>query len=122
MPLVVLSIPVTDTNVSHHPKLFQHIYFRKDDFICNYYGGLVWVGKLEWSGKDAYNKQTMKEWSVLGKKLVHMLLEVLYFSEVDKAGHMVPMNQPEKALGMLDEFMKKDGFPTPKKVIIKEVF
>ncbi len=29
------------------------------------------------------------------------------------------MNQPEKALAMLDEFMKKDGFPTPKKVIIK---
>ena len=97
------------------------IYFGKEDFICNYYGGLDWVSKLEWSGQDDYNQQNQTEWTVLGTNAGSYVTQgPLTLLEVNNAGHMVPMDQPENALSMLLEFVKKAFDATEIERLIEE--
>ncbi|CAI8028705.1 Serine carboxypeptidase-like (Fragment) [Geodia barretti] len=79
-------------------------YSGKDDFICNYLGGKDWVESTKWSGQSAFDNAPFKNWTVSG----HLAGSVktgggLTFIEVENAGHMVPMNQPEAALVILNK-------------------
>mmetsp|Transcript_23121 Transcript_23121/g.28416 ORF Transcript_23121/g.28416 Transcript_23121/m.28416 type:complete len:209 (-) Transcript_23121:310-936(-) len=82
------------------------IYAGDVDYVCNWLGNQAWVRKLQWHGHDQFNAAAPKEWVVNGKPAGKaQSYGGLTFLQVYQAGHMVPMDQPEVALAMLDEFI-----------------
>merc|ERR1712232_630564 len=90
------------------------IYAGDQDFICNWLGNQKWVQALEWEHKAEYNAAAKKPYLVSGKEVgakagkeVGELqsFENLHFLRVYQAGHMVPLDQPEAALGMLTDLL-----------------
>jgi len=107
-----------DFMVSYHkliPPLLKDgikvlIYAGDADFICNWLGNKHWTLNLDWEGKDAYNKAAEQAYNVkalAGKEGGRLRAkDGLHFMQVYQAGHMVPMNQPEMALSMLNDFIQ----------------
>lgn len=84
------------------------VYAGDQDFICNWLGNKAWVLDLDWSGKAGFNQAADvlyadAQGSAIGKLRSH---KALSFLQVFKAGHMVPMDQPEKSLHMFNQFLK----------------
>merc|ERR1711957_466893 len=105
------------------------IYAGDQDFICNWLGNEKWTLALDWAHKKEFNAAQKTAYVVSGKEVgakdgkeVGELRSFanFHFLRVYQAGHMVPMNQPEAALGMLNTFM--DGTfrqtPTEEQVIV----
>jgi carboxypeptidase C (cathepsin A) len=87
------------------------IYAGDQDFICNWLGNKAWTLKLPWSGKDAFNAASDHEWSSSGKPAgVARSANGFTFLRVFQAGHMVPRDQPENALAMLNNFISGGKF------------
>lgn len=42
------------------------VYSGDKDWICNWRGGEAWTHRLDWSGKDAFNKLEYSGWNVDG--------------------------------------------------------
>lgn len=84
------------------------IYSGEYDFICNWYGGYNWVKNMPWKGNDRFNKLDFSQY-ILNNKTIGSKKEVdnLMFIKFYNAGHMVPMDQPENALLMINNFIKK---------------
>jgi len=78
-----------------------YIYHGDKDYACNWEGGYNWVSKMKWNGNDGFNKLSLKE-CFYGECQEYMNLK---FIKVSNSGHMVPMDQPEKAIKMLNEFL-----------------
>jgi len=90
------------------------IYAGDQDFICNWLGNEKWVQKLEWGHTQEFNAAAKTPYKVSGKevgdkdgKVVGELQSFanLHFLRVAQAGHMVPLDQPEAALGMLNDLL-----------------
>ena len=84
------------------------IYAGDQDFICNWLGNQAWTLALPWSGHDAFNAAKVNDWAVAGKKAGELRKSgadsKFSFLRVIDAGHMVPMDQPEAALAMINAF------------------
>ena len=81
------------------------VYSGDKDFICNWRGGEAWTHAVDWTGKDSFSKAEYGDWNVSDKPAGSLkTFNNLKFLRVYEAGHMVPMNQPEAALQMLNEF------------------
>ncbi|KAH8059100.1 serine carboxypeptidase [Aureococcus anophagefferens] len=81
------------------------IYAGDQDYICNWLGNQAWTLALPWSGKDAFNAAPVADWDVAGKKAGELRkTDMFSFLRVIDAGHMVPMDQPEAALAMINAF------------------
>ena len=83
------------------------IYVGDQDYICNWIGNKEWVLNLEWTGREKFNQvedtlYVTKDGGVVGKIRSS---GGLTFLQVFEAGHMVPMDQPEKSLFMFEEFI-----------------
>ena len=84
------------------------IYNGDKDYICNWIGGLYWTSALVWEGQQEYKSTDFEYWltddgaNVAGecKKFAN-----LTFLVVHDAGHMVPMDQPQAALEMIEQFI-----------------
>ena len=77
------------------------IYNGDKDYICNWVGGEKWVREMEWEHKDEF---VQKQYVDIG--YAHSLkLGNFEFLRILDAGHMVPMDQPENALKMLDRLV-----------------
>jgi len=88
------------------------IYAGDVDFICNWLGNKKWTLALEWSGKEAFNAAEDKPYmSTDGNTQYGRVRTAQGFSfmQVYQAGHMVPMNQPEAASQMLNDFIGGKG-------------
>merc|ERR1712232_833493 len=88
-------------------KVHLLVYSGDKDFICNWRGGEAWTNEAEWDHSAEFKNATYQDWTMKGMdKPVGQYKEVenLTFLRVYNAGHMVPMDQPEAALGMLDRF------------------
>lgn len=87
------------------------VYSGKEDFICNYLGGLEWAVYTKWDGQADFDKAVFKKWSVdnvtAGEVKSH---DLLTFLAVENAGHMVPRDQPKHALDMLKRFLSNKPF------------
>jgi len=82
------------------------IYAGDQDFICNWLGNKAWTLALEWSGSAAFNAATDNGWNVNSQEAGRIRsADNFTFLQVYKGGHMVPMDQPEAALAMLDGFL-----------------
>ncbi|KAJ1984635.1 hypothetical protein H4R34_000538 [Dimargaris verticillata] len=94
------------------------VYAGDADFICNWYGNKAWSLALSWSGKDALNAAADKPWVVASSttkgKEYHAgdarSHENLTFLRVFGAGHMVPYDQPESALDMVNRWLARRDF------------
>jgi cathepsin A (carboxypeptidase C) len=98
------------------------IYAGDVDFICNWMGNKAWTLELPWSGKAALNADGDHAWyytdtnsqqvngglarSAAAKKGGGSLT----FLQVYAAGHMVPMDQPQAALALLNGFLVNKPF------------
>lgn len=79
------------------------VYSGMLDLICNYIGGDMWTRNMQWPGQTGFNDQELVDWlSENGTVLGHFrYYQGLTFMEVEGAGHMVPHDQPEVALTLL---------------------
>eukprot|EP01065_Artemidia_motanka_P006498 TRINITY_DN131_c0_g1_i1.p1 TRINITY_DN131_c0_g1~~TRINITY_DN131_c0_g1_i1.p1 ORF type:complete len:450 (+),score=183.29 TRINITY_DN131_c0_g1_i1:55-1350(+) len=82
------------------------IYAGDQDYICNWLGNKAWALALEWSGKDAFNAAADNSFTVAGKEAGKIrAANGFSFVQVHDAGHMVPRDQPEVALSMVNRFI-----------------
>jgi len=103
------------------------VYAGDQDFICNWLGNEKWTLALEWPHKDEFNAAGKKPFVVTGKEVgakagkeVGELRSFanFHFLRVYQAGHMVPMDQPEAALGMLNALLDGTFLKTPTTQIV----
>lgn len=87
------------------------VYSGKEDFICNYYGGYDWVTRMPWSGQSSFVKQPLNKWIFNNQNVAQsQAYQGLTWLQVENAGHMVPMDQPQVALEMLRRFVTGQPF------------
>lgn len=84
-------------------------YNGDQDYICNYISGQYWTQNTIWSHThDFLNAPTTTE--TFGDVTQ---FENFAYVVVPGAGHMVPMDQPQKALDMITWFLGPDFNPVP---------
>jgi len=89
-----------------HEGLDVLVYSGDKDFICNWRGGEAWTNALNWEGKEGWASQDYQDWNVADKAAGSLkTYKNLKFLRVFDAGHMVPMNQPEVALKMVQDMI-----------------
>ena len=83
------------------------IYAGDVDFICNWIGNKHWTLELEWSGKKDFNAANDQPWKLTNGTQAGNVRAAngLTFLQVFEAGHMVPMDQPESSLEMLQTYL-----------------
>jgi carboxypeptidase C (cathepsin A) len=87
------------------------VYSGKDDFVCNYMGGLEWTRATPWAGQDKFNQAPFQDWFVNNAKAGEAKsYGPLTFLAVENAGHMVPRDQPINALDMVKRFLNNLPF------------
>lgn len=92
------------------PKLLEEIpvliYAGDADYICNWLGNHAWTEALEWPGKSKFNKATMESFKVSDKEAGKFKTAGNFtFVRIYQAGHMVPYNQPDPSLQMLNRWL-----------------
>ncbi|MCP4748345.1 MAG: S10 family peptidase [Desulfobacteraceae bacterium] len=97
-----------------YPPLFEAIpvliYNGIYDMDCNFMGTDFWIQNLQWSFRDEFLNAPREPWFVNGALAGHIrsaknLTQVLFAG----AGHLVPMDQPENALTLLNLFLPGKG-------------
>jgi len=91
------------------------IYAGDVDFVCNWIGNKAWTLALPWSGKDAYTSFEDVAWSIDSASAqtpsgLARSSGGFTFLQVYEAGHLVPQDQPEAALAMLNTFIHGGSF------------
>ncbi|KAJ2851022.1 hypothetical protein IWW36_001449 [Coemansia brasiliensis] len=87
------------------------IYAGDADFICNWYGNKAWSEALEWSGKESFAGLADQSWLVDGKAAGEARsFKNFSFLRVFGAGHMVPYDQPENSLDMINRWISNKPF------------
>ena len=82
------------------------IYAGDQDFICNHLGNHAWTNAMVWTHQAEYNSTALVEWKVAGKAAgLKQSAANFTFLRVYDAGHMVPRDQPEHALEMVNAFL-----------------
>lgn len=77
------------------------LYHGELDFSCNWVGGEKAIDGVEWYAQNEWLKTKFKN---VGYGLARNY-QNLWFIKFSAAGHMVPQDQPENSLKMLDWFM-----------------
>ncbi|KAF4584581.1 hypothetical protein EYR40_004579 [Pleurotus pulmonarius] len=82
------------------------IYVGSYDWICNWVGNERWTLAMDWSGKEEFNKQPLRDWVVDGKSAGKTRsAKGLTFATVEAAGHMVPYDKPKESLEMVQRWL-----------------
>eukprot|EP00747_Dinoflagellata_sp_TGD_P064183 gnl/TRDRNA2_/TRDRNA2_153779_c0_seq1.p1 gnl/TRDRNA2_/TRDRNA2_153779_c0~~gnl/TRDRNA2_/TRDRNA2_153779_c0_seq1.p1 ORF type:complete len:316 (-),score=59.02 gnl/TRDRNA2_/TRDRNA2_153779_c0_seq1:458-1405(-) len=82
------------------------VYAGDVDYICNWLGNKRWTLEMEWPHKQAYNMASDNAYLLKGKKVGRIrTANNLSFVQIYHAGHMVPTDQPEVALDMVNKFL-----------------
>jgi len=84
------------------------IYAGDADFICNWLGNEAWAEALEWPGKKSYNKAELEDLKLDGADKEYGKFKSsgnFTFMRIYAADHMVPMDQPENSLDMLNRWI-----------------
>ncbi|KDO32674.1 hypothetical protein SPRG_02374 [Saprolegnia parasitica CBS 223.65] len=81
------------------------VYAGDADLMCNWVGNEAWTKTLQWPGKAAFNNASVRPLLVNGKEAGNVrATDLLSFVRVFEAGHMVPMDQPQVSLTLMDRF------------------
>lgn len=76
--------------------------------MCNWLGNYAWTEALEWPGKDTYNKFDLNDLKFEGDRGKIGSVKShgnLTFIKIHAAGHMVPLDQPEAGLEILNRWV-----------------
>jgi carboxypeptidase C (cathepsin A) len=97
------------------PRLFETlrvlIYNGIYDMDCNFMGTDNWLGTLHWPGSEAFNREIRRPWLWQNQLAGHARSQGnLTQLVIRNAGHLVPMDQPAVALGMLNTFLNNSPF------------
>lgn len=86
------------------------LYEGDKDFICNWLGNHAWSDALEYSQHDFFEVQPLRLWRTQEGKLAGEVKNYGHFTflRVYDAGHMVPYDQPENALDMVNRWIAGD--------------
>lgn len=81
------------------------IYTGDKDYIANWIGANEWTDGLVWEAQNEFQFTPTKEWRTTyePEKTAGFVKQFLNFSvvRVKDAGHMVPMDQPARALDLI---------------------
>ncbi|KAK0551817.1 hypothetical protein OC845_002002 [Tilletia horrida] len=87
-----------------------HAYAGSYDFICNWFGFKQIFWEMEWTSKDKLNAAKLSDWTVDGKRAGDTVtVDNFTWSTVAEAGHLVPYDQPERALHLLKQWLKGES-------------
>ena len=83
------------------------IYNGQDDLIVTNPGTMTWVDRLNWAGSDNFRNSDFKIWKFSNQSIVgySKRTDNLELRIINKAGHFVPMDQPNVAAAMVGEFI-----------------
>lgn len=86
------------------------LYEGDKDFICNWLGNHAWSDALEYSKHDFFEVQPLVPWHTKHGKLAGEVKNygIFTFLRVYGAGHMVPYDQPENSLDMVNRWIAGD--------------
>lgn len=86
------------------------IYAGDKDYICNWVGNKMWVEALDYKHHNEFASAPMKAWyTAYGEKAGEVKnYENFTFLRVYDAGHMVPHDQPEASLDMVNRWIAGD--------------
>jgi len=93
------------------------VYSGDVDFICNWLGNKAWTLALDWKNAKDFNAAADLPWWLnempagrfrTASTTAHKL--AFTFLQIHEAGHMVPMDQPERALEMVKHFLNDEPF------------
>ncbi|KAL3518430.1 hypothetical protein ACH5RR_021019 [Cinchona calisaya] len=83
------------------------VYAGEYDLVCNWLGNSRWVQAMEWSGQKDFLAAPNVSFTVNGVEAgLRKGYGPLTFLKVLNAGHMVPMDQPQASLEMLERWTK----------------
>ncbi|KAH9927150.1 serine carboxypeptidase [Epithele typhae] len=82
------------------------IYVGATDWICNWIGIGRMTLDLEWTGQESFRSSPLRDWfvddEVAGTTRSNGKLT---FATIDGAGHMVPLDQPERGLALINRWL-----------------
>ncbi|PIA19774.1 alpha/beta-hydrolase [Coemansia reversa NRRL 1564] len=82
------------------------IYVGDADWLCNWYGMTALVEGLNWNGKDKFNSLKTSKWNVNSNQAGEAKSsDNLSYVRIFEAGHMVPRDQPENSLDMINRWL-----------------
>lgn len=84
------------------------VYAGDKDFICNWLGNRAWTDVLPWSHDENFTAQPVRNWTayITGEEAGEVKsYDNLTFLRVYGGGHMVPYDQPENTLSMVNEWI-----------------
>jgi len=82
------------------------IYAGDVDYICNWLGNMKWTLAMDWAHKVDFNSAPNSNYTIDGKTMGRLRTSHGFsFLQVFNAGHMVPRDQPEFALQMVNDFI-----------------
>ena len=84
------------------------VYAGDADYICNWRGCKAWTLALPWSGKAQFNLARDVPWRLPAGREAGQIRSRggLTFLRLNGAGHLAPMDQPEAAFTMINQFME----------------
>ncbi|KAL4442630.1 hypothetical protein ABPG74_007032 [Tetrahymena malaccensis] len=84
------------------------IYSGDLDVMCNYLGGEQWTHNFEWKNKSQFQAAQYQNVTLNGQVIGKVKSASNFaFHVVYEAGHMVPKDQPEAALQLINNFVHK---------------
>ncbi|KAH9934973.1 serine carboxypeptidase [Fomitopsis serialis] len=82
------------------------IYVGANDWICNWVGNDRMLLDLEWTGQEAFVKESLTEWTVDGAAAgLTRNVGPLTFATIYGAGHMVPYDKPAESLELTKRWL-----------------
>lgn len=83
------------------------VYTGDQDYICNWLGNQAWTNNMEWPHKAEFNKAPVSPWTVAGEEAGTLQTSNGFtFLRIYDAGHLVPHDQPARALHMVNAFIQ----------------
>ena len=85
------------------------IYNGQDDYVVNTAGVLQYLNSLAWEGTASWKRAKKEKWTIYGEvKGWAKVSGNLWFVLVNKAGHLVPTDQPASAFNMLGKYLRNN--------------
>ncbi|OCH92452.1 serine carboxypeptidase [Obba rivulosa] len=87
------------------------IYVGANDWICNWVGNERMTLSLDWTGRDEFIAQPLREWEVEGIPAgLTRSAGPLTFATIFGAGHLAPHNKPKESLELVKRWLAKEDF------------
>ena len=83
------------------------VYAGDKDYICNWLGNHAWTNALDYGKHDEFKEEPLRPWYTFAKKQAGQVqsYDKFTFLRVYDAGHMVPYDQPENSLDMVNRWI-----------------